>query len=416
MDNDNRQLSRGKVMRTALLVLLTIALFAGSTGAATTIEWWQFWTDPAIKPVIQQMLAEFEKANPDIKVKLTDLTWSNGHEKIVLAFASGRAPDVVELGSDWIAQFAANEQLADLSGMLSDDTLRSEGWSMASYQNGIYAYPWILGTRVLFGNRDLLNKAGYDTTFYPINWQQLTEATKKVMALGPNTYGWGSNTAEKHRLYKKFLPFFWSAGAQIFSDDDSMCVIASTQAVDALKLYQQLHDSTGYVDTQRGIEDAFLDGRIGLIISGDWLLKRIELENRQINLMSTLIPGPKYPGRSFLGGEFLAISEDSDNKEAALKLIRFITSPANQVRFCKANRSANPSSLEAQKDPYFASNPHLLTFIAALKSAEHPPVDPDWVYIEDIIESAVEEALFGSHLVAQPLLEARYKIEELKGL
>ena len=287
---------------------------------------------------------------------------------------------------------------------------------MAADRGGLYAWPWILGTRVLFGNRDLITRAGYDTAFYPVNWPQLTEAAKKVRALGPNFYGWGSNTAEKHRLYKKYLPFFWSAGAQLFSDDGRMCVVASSRAVSALRTYQQLHDSAGYVDTQRGIEDAFLDGRIGFIISGDWLLKRIELENRRINLISTLIPGPKFPGRSFLGGEFLAVSADSDVKEAALRLIRFVTSPVNQVRFCRANRSANPSSREAQRDPYFASNPHLQTFIAALKSAQHPPVDPDWVYIEDILEKAVEEALFGSHLVAVPLLEARYKIEELKGL
>jgi len=71
---------------------------------------------------------------------------------------------------------------------------------------------------------------------------------------------------------------------------------------------------------------------------------------------------------------------------------------------------------KAQEDPYFTSNIHLQTFIRALRSAEHPPVDPDWVYIEDILEKAVEEALFGSRLVAQPLLQARYQIEKLKGL
>ncbi|MCK4371971.1 MAG: extracellular solute-binding protein, partial [candidate division Zixibacteria bacterium] len=72
--------------------------------AKTTIEWWQFWTDPSVKPTIRAIVDDFEKANPDIEVKLTDLTWANGHEKIVIALASGAGPDVLELGSDWIAQ------------------------------------------------------------------------------------------------------------------------------------------------------------------------------------------------------------------------------------------------------------------------------------------------------------------------
>lgn len=399
---------------TTFLVTTALVLVGLNVSAVTTIHWWQFWTDPNIKPTISAMVDEFEKANPDIEVKLTDLTWANGHEKIVIAFASGTGPDVVELGSDWIAQFAANGHLGDMSDLIADDSADFQGWGMATYQGKIYAKPWILGTRVLFANRDLLNQAGYDSAWVPITWHELKRATYKVNALGEDVYGWGSNTAEKHRLYKKYLPFFWSSGAQIFTDDYKYCILPSGAAIKALRLYKELHDSCGYVANQRGIEDAFLDGKIGFIISGDWLLKRIELEKRKINLVSTLIPGLRYPGTSFLGGEFLAINETSQHKEAAMKFIDFITLPQNQVRFCKANRSANPSSVTAQNDPYFTSNVHLQTFIKQIKSAKHPPVDPDWVYIEDAIERAVEDALFGSRLVAESLRQARLKIAKLK--
>ncbi|MFQ6008061.1 MAG: extracellular solute-binding protein [Candidatus Zixiibacteriota bacterium] len=401
-------------MKTVGFLFSVVFLFSLEVFSATTIQWWQFWTDPSIKPTITEMVAEFEEANPDIEVKLTDLTWANGHEKIVIAFASGTGPDVVELGSDWIAQFAANGHLADITEYIVDDSAEFQGWGMATYQEKVYAKPWILGTRVLFANRDLLVRAGYDSIWVPITWNELKQAAFKVHRLGPDIYGWGSNTAEKHRLYKKYLPFFWSHGAKIFSDDGKYCLLTTEKAIEALRFYKELHDSCGYVADQRGIEDAFLDGKIGFIISGDWLLKRIELENRRINLASTLIPGLRYPGTSFLGGEFLAVNEASEHKEAAVKLINFITTPENQVRFCKANRSANPSSIKAQKDPYFSSNIHLQTFIKQIQSARHPPVNPDWVYIEDAIETAVEDALFGSGLVAEPLRQARIKVDKLK--
>ncbi|KAA3633910.1 MAG: extracellular solute-binding protein [Calditrichaeota bacterium] len=397
------------IVVTTIFIILSTSAFA-----KTTLSWWQFWTDPNIKPVIEEMVSEFEKQNPDIDVELTDLTWANGHEKIVIAFASGTGPDIVELGSDWIAEFAVNGHLYDITSDISSTKSEYAGWGMSTYNDKIYAKPWFLGTRVVFANRALLNKAGYDSTFAPVTFTQFKEAVYKIDSLDKNIYGFGSNTAEKHRLYKKFLPFFWSYGATIFDDENRLCLVASDFAIKALQFYKDIHDSCGYVDTQRGIEDAFLDGKIGLIISGDWLLKRIENENRKFNLVSSLIPGEKYPGRSFLGGEFLAINKASDKKEAAVKFIDFITSPDNQVKFCKANRSANPSSKTACQDPYFASNVHLQTFIKQMNLAKHPPVDPDWVFIEEAIEKAVEEALFGDGLPATAMLEARYKIEEIK--
>lgn len=405
--------------KTILFFIFTLLLWVPSQ-AQETIEWWHFWTNPEIKPTIEQMVADFEAANPGIKVNMTDLTWANGHEKIAIALASGKGPDVLELGSDWIAQFADSDQLTDLSEIKPLDTAKFTGWGMARYQGKIYAHPWILGTRVLFANRALLKRAGYAKNWAPITWVEFKQACLDINRLGKNIYGWGSNTAEKHRLYKKYLPFFWSSKAQIFSDKNHFCVVASERAVEALDFYKELHDSCGYVANQRGIEDAFLDGKVGFILSGDWLLKRIDSEKRSIDFATYIFPGPfrrvltQFPGTSFLGGEFLAIPKASNKKETALKLIEFITSAENQLKFCKANFSACPSSKVAQQDDYFTKDEHLLTFVRQMALSKHPPVDPDWVYIEGEIEHAVEDALFGRGLTATALYEAGKKIEALE--
>jgi multiple sugar transport system substrate-binding protein len=227
------------------------------------------------------------------------------------------------------------------------------------------------------------------------------------------------------------MPFFWSAGGRILSEDDRYCVISSQRAIDALKYYKELHDCCGYVADQRGIEDAFLDGKIGFIISGDWLLKRIEREKRRLNLGTIVMPAPEpgfgtgrkyvaglktavYPGKSFMGGEFLAVNAASKNQIGALKLIDFITSPENQLRFCKANRSANPSSREAQQDSYFQSNQHLQNFVMQLNLSTHPPVDPNWVYMEAEIEAAVERVLFENAPPAETLRQLQMTITILR--
>jgi len=401
----------------AVLLIAAVAAIISCSGktkqVAVTLDWWQFWTDPAIGPTIQKMVNDYETANPNVKINLTDLTWSDGHEKIVVAFSSGTAPDIVELGSDWVAEFSSANQLADITGDVISDTAGFLGWSPGIYDNKIYAFPWILGTRVLFINRELVRKAGLSENFVPINWAQLRELCFKIDSIGGDVHGFGSNAAEKHRLYKKFLPFFWAANGRIISRDGKLAVFASDKAYRALKMYKALNDSCSLIDTQSRLEDAFLAGKIGVIISGDWLLKRIRNEKIPIDFVTTLIPGPNFPGKSFAGGEFLAISAGSKNKEEALKFIKYITDKNNQLLFCKTNYSANPSNREAASDPFFTDDINLETFVKQMNMSEMVPAIPQWVYVEDIIESTLEEVLFNDAPIAESLYKGNKKITKI---
>ena len=73
----------------------------------------------------------------DIEIEMTELTWNNGHEKIVTGFASGRAPDVLELGSDWVPEFAKNGVLRDVSAQAAEIVDQVYGWDPVK-QNGKY--------------------------------------------------------------------------------------------------------------------------------------------------------------------------------------------------------------------------------------------------------------------------------------
>ncbi|MFQ5607442.1 MAG: extracellular solute-binding protein [Candidatus Zixiibacteriota bacterium] len=378
-----------------------------------TIDWWHFWTDPTIKPTIKAIVKDFENENPNIKVNLTELTWANGHEKIVVALASGSGPDLLELGSDWIPEFVEAERLTDLTANLSATRDLFVSWEPVTSGGRLYGRPWILGTRVMFYNRDLLAKAGYGAEYIPFNLSQFEEAAYKIDSLGAEISGWGSNAAESHRLYKKFLPFFWSHNASFYSENNEFGVVSSMEGGAALKLYKELHESCSMVETQRRLEDAFLEGKVGCVLSGDWLLKRIRNEKPEFNFATGLFPGKKVAGTSFLGGEYLVVNAASKKKGAALRLLRFITSPESQLRFCKANFTPTPSSIECAKDSFFISDRHFMTFVKQLRLSKAPPFEPTWVYIEDEFEKAVERTLFENIPPFESLHEARRRIQKI---
>ncbi len=406
-------------------MLVSIALFIAvgtvpSLSAKTTLEFWQFWTDSDIRPVLDSLVTVFEaEQNGEIEVNITDLTWADGQSKIAIAFASGRGPDVVELGSDWLAQFADTDQLLPISELVGADTSGWRGWSLARYQDELYAWPWILGSRVMFVNVNLLQQAYPDAEApNPATFAGFQEITRKIHTLGDEIYGWGSNTAEKHRLYKKFLPFLWGNAGRILSEPSPYAprrysVVSSEMAIEALDFYRQLHDSVGYVDTQRGIEDAFMAGQVGIVLSGDWMIKRINLNPPPFLVGTMFVPGGRVPGISFLGGELLAINRKSRYTDEALEFVRFLNRPDVQVAFCKAAFISVPSSLAAVTDSFFVSQPMMRTMNGQMQRVTHPPVTPDWPKIEAAIERAVEEALFGSRFIAGELRQAQRTIDSL---
>jgi len=399
-----------------ITIILPLALLScgGQKTNQVSISWWHFWTDAHIRPVVAQMVDDFEKEHPGVSVELVDLTWADGHDKIAIAYSSGSGPDMVELGSDWILEFSSTGHLENLTDRVQPFHDQYLMWEPGEYHDSLFAFPWILGTRVLFVNCDLLTQAGYDSAFSPRDWPELMAAAQAVSERVQGAYGFGSNSAERHRLYKKFLPFLWSNGGEVLSGDGQECLLGSPEALEALEYYITLC-KTGLTDTQRRLEDAFLEGKIAFLISGDWLLKRLENEKCDFKYVTQLIPPPKdgMSSASFAGGEYLALNARSQHKDIAFELIQHICSAKNQLRFCLANRTPTPSSKEASADPAFVAQPHFDTFIRQLSSSRTTPAHPKWVYIEGKLEKAVEEALYGTKSPEQALKDAKAAIKEI---
>ena len=327
-----------KAFKISLLLIFLIFLNCGKKQEDfITLNWWQFWTNPEVKPTILELIEQFEKKNPKIKVNLTDLTWSDGHEKIVVAFGSGTAPDVLELGSDWVPEFSYQDVLLDVT--FEAEKIKKEFlmWEPATIGNPtdasqkIFGFPWILDTRVLFYNKDLMKKAELNPEKPPKTWDELLDYCKAVNRLKPGAYGFGANSAERHRLYKKFLPFLWANGGKILSDDQRESEINKSEGVQALEFYKKLTQN-GMIDTQAMLDEAFKHNKIGFVISGGWLLNNLRKNYPELNFGICLMPKPESDQgtpASFAGGEFLVIDKKTKNPQEALELIKFLIQKDN---------------------------------------------------------------------------------------
>jgi ABC-type glycerol-3-phosphate transport system substrate-binding protein len=313
----------------AVLAMLGVSLLASSCddsrdGASGTpaLTFWHFRSEPIHRDAMKAMIARFEQDN-GCKVTVAELSWGDGKTKLLAAFNTDKAPDVIELGSDWVAQFSHAGVLRNLSG----DGMRLDKFApfaapAALYNGSTYALPWTVDTRVLFFNKTLLRQAGLPPTA-PETFNDLYAACERIRALNTSggavdsltgkpankqtdVYGFGVNGSDEHRLYKKILSFFWSAGGDVF-DANGKPVVNSPQNVAALSAYIALA-RCGFVETQRQLDDMFARGSLGFVISGSWLLDKIEKENKSLDFGTALVPA--------LRGHSVAVaSAESDEDE-----------------------------------------------------------------------------------------------------
>lgn len=388
-----------------LLALLLVGCSGSETPAERRLSFWHFWSEPAHRRALQELISEFEERY-NCRVELTELTWNEGKTKLLAAFNAGKPPDVVELGSDWVAQFSS----AGVLWELPPDSIPMEHFLPSThppcYWNGtLYAVPWIVDTRILFINATALRRAGLPAT-PPRTWQELLQWAQRLH-VPPNLYGCGVNGADPHRLYKKVLPLVWSFGGELL-DTAGLPRWEDPAVIEAVRFYAELA-RVGLVETQRFLDDAFLQGKLGFWISGAWLAEKLRQQKPSWEYMLSPLPGIRAdkPGISFAGGEYLAISAASRQKELALALIRFLTDGRQAVRFCRAVAEAGfPADARFHQDSLLLQVPYRRIFAQQLRSARMTPVHPRWLEFEEAFENAVVEVLYGTRSPEEALRKA----------
>ena len=396
----------------ATVLLLLLGGGCGKKGdGRTVLVFWQFSPLTAIEPVI----ARFESENPGIDVRVEQLTWQSGREKIVAAVAAGRPPDLCELGSTFLPGLVADSTLLDLTDQVADLWPALVGWETAAAHGRAYGIPWMLGTRALYVNLDLLRRAGLDPTKPPVTWAELLAASRRISERVPDAKGFGMNAGEREILFKKVMPFAWGNGGDILDSTLTKSVMASPQNLQALRFYLSLKPYS-LLDRQEMHDQAFGKGRLGFVISGPWLLRALPKSAHDLKFSVVLMPRPaadRGTHASFAGAEVLGVFRGAKRKAEAIRLARFLVRPENTMPVFIATGNAFPAAVGAEADTYFVSHPMDRVFLTQLKTAVAPPLHPRWVEIEEIVNGELEQAIHGSKTPEAALGSADARIAEV---
>lgn len=350
--------------RLATLISLLALALAGcgqASDGGTTIELWAMGSEGA---KVQQLLPEFQRSHPGLRVTVQQIPWSAAHEKLLTAYAGGNLPDVVQLGSTWIAEFVAIGALQALDELQSAAGLPLDDYYPATLEANrldgkLYALPWYVDTRVLFYRKDLLSKAGVGQT--PSTWQQWLSALRRVQSAKLADYGLLLSTDE----WELPTALAWQTGSTLLRDNDRYSDFQSNAFDAAFRfchgLFQHpwvLGQSTSQMAS---LPMEFGRGYFAAFVSGPWnvgeLRQRLPaaLQKRWATAPMPAMQGSE-PGLSLANGASLAISRHSRQPQAAWTLLEYLAQPAQQARFYQLTGDLPPRR-SAWKDPILDNAP-----------------------------------------------------------
>src|SRR5581483_6497533 len=91
---------RARVRRLAAAALVLAAAGCGRGERGSAVVLWAMGREGEAVPAL---LPEFERAHPDVRVRVQQIPWSAAHEKLLTAFVGDALPDVFQAGSTWLA-------------------------------------------------------------------------------------------------------------------------------------------------------------------------------------------------------------------------------------------------------------------------------------------------------------------------
>lgn len=390
------------------ILLLIAMIFTVSAWGETTLKFWNFWPEKWMNTVI----AEFEKENPDIKVQMERLTWSGGFDKIVTSFAANDTPDVLELGSTWVAQFASDGALKEVK--VEDIKDKYMMWDPVIYKGKYYGYPWVISTRILFYNKDLFKKAGLDPEKPPKTWKELKKVAILINALGEDIYGFGIKTGQ-YTTWQTFLPFAWSNGGSVLSSDWKTANVNSKEFVGALLFLKGL-TKYSMIDTNLNVRQAFMQGKVGIILDDVGRIKTFKKDAPELNFGYSIFVKPDKPDAKpiqFGGAEVIVIPKNTKYPEASEKLARFIIKKNSAMAISSHIPTLLPADKSVLNDEFFLKKEGFDVVLEQLKYTKTPPAHPKWVELQEILTHYITEVYNGTMSPKEAMDEAKEEMDEI---
>jgi multiple sugar transport system substrate-binding protein len=326
------------------------------------------WITETIKPAFEKKMAD---AGTPVTVEPRDNSnISDPKQQIALDLKAGQGADLFSFDGFWLPEFVDAGLVKSLDELVGEDAMKWEGWSqmpdsiktILAYNGKTYGIPRGTDARVIWYNKDLIEKAGYPRDgFQPKSWAELLEAARKVKQTSPDVTPFQLNAGTamgEATTLQGYTMALLGAGEHVYDFEQKKWIGSSQAILDTLNLYNTIYNTDGLgnprwqlVKNGRDLSfEAFSKGQVAMLVEGDYLWRSILIpkggsfampdrdEKVGFALMPAEEPGKGYRGQDFVtisGGTGFIINPNSKVAKEAWQMLTFMYSKDQLIELQK---------------------------------------------------------------------------------
>jgi multiple sugar transport system substrate-binding protein len=336
---------------------------------AVQLEYWEM--DWGLTEPLQILVNEFNTQNPDIYVKLTQLSWGDYTQKLQGAIAAGSPPDISSGDSGLPFNFSAQGQALELDDLYEkwkqdgrfDDLTK---WAQDKwYYNGHYVgASWQIDYRAIFYRTDLFEAAGIQP---PTTHDELLAAAIKLTDKSKEQYGICVPGKQGSYDTDQFYMTLVLQNGGGLADPQGNPTFDTPEHLAALKFEQELVAAAGPPGTASytfgETNQLYQQGQCAMTMQGGWFVGTLERENPEMYAVTGILPALKGQGPNAVErivGFYnpWMIYNQSKHPEEAKKFLDFMMQKDNLRSVYTASGGAHGSVyMSLRSDPLYEARP-----------------------------------------------------------
>ena len=307
------------------IILCSIFILRNSQKESNEVVFWTLQMSD-FSSYMNSVISDFEKENPNIKIKWIDVPFSEGEKRTLASVMSDNPPDLINLNPDFSAILAQKGTLYEIPESNAEQYNQAIINSL-KYNGKLYSLPWYATSAVTIYNKDLINKSGVKI---PKTYEEIAQIAPQIKSK-TGAYVFLPNITENDTMLK-ILNKYGVNSPETINSEKSQYVFEMFK-----NLYSKnLIPKESITQTHREALEKYMSENVVLFQAGANFLNMIK-ENAPTTYNHTDV-APQITGalgqNDFSLMNFV-IPERAKHKNEALKFALFLTNDKNQLELAR---------------------------------------------------------------------------------
>ena len=357
---------------------------SNSSSSASLVIWHAYEEGGNEQRFLAQSIERFQVANPDLKVRAVAVPFEPFANKIRVSVPRGNGPDVFLFAHDQLGDWASKGLLEPIGLWATEDWLKpiqSTALQAFLHAGELYGLPLVAKTLGLYYNRKLVD-VPIETT------DALVRESVALKQSQPNIVGFAYDVDD---LFFH-APWLLGSGGALLDGDDF--IFDQSDFVDGFVSSLELVKSwvaQGVVLPDASydrVKDKFKRGQIAYVLSGPWFSTGLDASTYGVTTLPKIGDKNGPLARPLMSVEGLYLSRFSQNKENAIRLLKFLTSlDEAEHRKRVTNQIVTRTDTSPTKDPVLAAFERQLS--AAMPTPNSPRMKALWTPLNRVLAEVI---------------------------